>query len=489
VAGTRYYTQIIYKEGGGGDHGAAKFLLASDPAPENGSLPAFGPTLSTAIDPALLAKLSLPTDLRSEVGSGGTAGFKARIHQVNQIGANGMTTFIDRAEQQLAGLVDTNAVALAGSVDGVFSQSGIINWNQDAGTGADIGNFRSDSTPAFVDAPIPGIPGIGNAARNTDNIAGEIISYVEFPKAGVYFMGVNSDDGFSVTATDKPPVNNGGLYVTAGGTTKGYYALSGGSDRGGFAKPITAPITGKLVIADPLIADAPLKNAAAIKGNIAVIDRGVVTFSAKTQYALDAGAIGVVIVNSRDADSADGQFPIVMGGGAVGLQAVMVSKPQGALIKATIAAGGDVTASITPDTTPYLGSFNGGRGSSDSVFAFNVAQAGLYPLRLVWFEGGGGANLEWFTVAQDGSKIPVNDRSNPAALKAYQTRTFSSVTVSVNPPAGFSGAPLSNVVINEASRTITADVPAGSEQGYLTISPARVIKSVEIVGGKLVVTY
>ena len=65
----------------------------------------------------------------------------------------------------------------------------------------------------------------------------------------------------------------------------------------------------------------------------------------------------------------------------------------------------------------------------------------------------------------------------------------STTVVTTTPPAGLSGGTFSNVVVDEVNKTITADVPAGSDQGYLTLSPARVIKSVEIVGGKLVIKY
>lgn len=50
-----------------------------------------------------------------------------------------------------------------------------------------------------------------------------------------------------------------------------------------------------------------------------------------------------------------------------------------------------------------LGEFNGGRGADadQSWFAFEVAQAGLYPFRLLWYEGGGGSSCEWMTGAWD----------------------------------------------------------------------------------------
>ncbi|HCB99485.1 MAG TPA: hypothetical protein DEP78_14550 [Verrucomicrobiales bacterium] len=84
--------------------------------------------------------------------------------------------------------------------------------------------------------------------------------------------------------------------------------------------------------------------------------------------------------------------------------------------------GFDVT--IGPDSRDLLassvGSFNGGRGSSDSLFEVYVEEGGYYPTRLLWFEGTGGANVEFFSVV-DGQKILINDRDNPNAIKAYKS--------------------------------------------------------------------
>jgi hypothetical protein len=46
-------------------------------------------------------------------------------------------------------------------------------------------------------------------------------------------------------------------------------------------------------------------------------------------------------------------------------------------------------------------------------------EAGLYPVRIVYYQGGGGGNLEFFTYGANNAKILVNDRSNPEAVKAY----------------------------------------------------------------------
>jgi hypothetical protein len=63
------------------------------------------------------------------------------------------------------------------------------------------------------------------------------------------------------------------------------------------------------------------------------------------------------------------------------------------------------------------------------------------------------------------------------------------VTAVGTPPPGLSGATLTNVVVNAATRTITADIPAGSDLGFLTITGASPILSVEVVGSQLVVRY
>ena len=62
-----------------------------------------------------------------------------------------------------------------------------------------------------------------------------------------------------------------------------------------------------------------------------------------------------------------------------------------------------------------------------------------------------------------------------------------SQTASGVPPIGFGGVTLTNVQVDTATRTISADVPAGTEQGYLTLSPAVTVMSIEVVGGRLVV--
>ena len=65
------------------------------------------------------------------------------------------------------------------------------------------------------------------------------------------------------------------------------------------------------------------------------------------------------------------------------------------------------------------GVFNGGRGAADTQFNIAVPTAGLYPVRLLWWEGGGGANLEFFSVKPDGTRVLINDTADAAAIKSY----------------------------------------------------------------------
>jgi len=62
---------------------------------------------------------------------------------------------------------------------------------------------------------------------------------------------------------------------------------------------------------------------------------------------------------------------------------------------------------------------------SDTRFTFVVEEAGVYPFRLTWENGGGDAYVEWYSVKADGTKVLVNDTAN-GGLKAYR-ETSSSV--------------------------------------------------------------
>jgi hypothetical protein len=213
---------------------------------------------------------TIPADDATAAGSVDKTkpGFLVRPYQT----AAGQPNTIAWTEDQLAGLHGPNTATTTGvDANGFLAVTTVVNWDKVSAGSAD-GNFTDAN--GYPDAELPGFPGTGGDYANASE---EVITYIEFPAAGYYTMGVNSDDGFKVS----------------------------------------------------------------------------------------------VAKSNRDT--------------------------QGLI----------------------LGQFNGGRGASDTIFNMVVTQAGIYPIRLIWENGGSGANCEWFSVLPDGTKVLINDSKNSSALKAY----------------------------------------------------------------------
>lgn len=93
-------------------------------------------------------------------------------------------------------------------------------------------------------------------------------------------------------------------------------------------------------------------------------------------------------------------------------------------------------------TSIIVGQADVGKGASDINATVYVPTAGYYPLRTVWFEGGGGASLEWSAqrIAPDTTARYLINDANPAAIKAYRSRTGTApAAVSFISPARESG--------------------------------------------------
>ena len=375
---------------------------------------------------------------------------------------------VEFAEQELLGLFGANVAANTGTgwANGVYAETGVINYDC---CGAD-GNFQ-DST-GYPDSPVPGIPGnVVNGNSATENYSVEIQTYVEFPAAGFYTLGFNSDDGFATYNSTAPgPIF--GLNVNSPASIAGAIgAVSGGTDEGGIATPLPKGLglKGKVVYSNPPLADSDIINTNEVAGNIVLNDRGVSTFTDKLNRAIKAGAIGVIVVNNRDNNNtvpADGLLPIVMGGTAApGVPAVMITLADGDKIKAHLSDASGVNVTLGQDPTTKLGFYNGGRGASDTLYSFSVSTAGVYPLRSINFQGGGGGNLEWFSLKADGTKVLLNDPAVAGALKTYRA-------VTAQPK------PTLSVSFNGTAATITftgtlqwSSSPAGP---FADVSPAAV---------------
>jgi hypothetical protein len=239
------------------------------------------------------------------------------------LSVNGTT--IASAEQELAGEEGTNKANLTQTIDGLpidangyYTWTNVINWDEVAAgtnTGNHDGHFQP---PTYPDLEFPGMPLVGEATNGLassawNNLEEEILTFVSFPNAGFYTMGVNSDDGFNMTVGLNPA-----LYGTNG-------------------------------------------------------------------------------------------------------------------------------------TALVLGDFDGGRGSSDSDFSFYVQAPGIYRFRLLYFNGGGGANCEWTSIdPATGTRYLVNDTltTNPTGIHAYYSGPGS-----ITPPP--SGAKFNAPTVAAGSITIT----------------------------------
>jgi hypothetical protein len=89
-----------------------------------------------------------------------------------------------------------------------------------------------------------------------------------------------------------------------------------------------------------------------------------------------------------------------------------------------------------------LGQFNGGRGASDTIFDFVVEQAGHYPVRLLYWQGDGGASAEWFSVdLETGQKILIGDTQYypNRAYRVFRTGQGRARISTMRPSSGFTG--------------------------------------------------
>lgn len=124
------------------------------------------------------------------------------------------------------------------------------------------------------------------------------------------------------------------LVVNAPGGIAGTYTVG----QAGFGGAVKAPgVTANVVLAQDAVGAAndacsPLTNAAAVAGNIALVDRGTCTFIVKAKNAQDAGAVGVVVSMVAPGPA------IGLGGcdGSITIPVVSVTQADGNTIKANL---------------------------------------------------------------------------------------------------------------------------------------------------------
>jgi hypothetical protein len=385
----------------------------------------------------------LSTNLWTPPGSGSNPGFALKVFQTANTNIfNGYQTLSRMADMAIQGLYGPNLADLTEFTNNgaLWWSNGVINFSSNDPlpvTPPPEGNFEAT---AYPDAFFPGL-GYTYAPTNytlpygtMNDVAMEVKAFLEFPSAGYYEMGVNSDDGFRVTVGDQGSPGKSPLSVlapagVAGEITAMYPTtadLSGATEFGG-NPPSTTPIIGRVVLANPIDASTALVNASALAGNIALIQRGTVTFVVKAEAAQAAGAVAVIIANNAANDTTANAYAGIMGGSdtITTIPCLWVNYDDGTnlISNATTDTSSPLIARITAqDCSAILGSYDstGGRGSSDSIFGVTVPKAGVYPFRLIWDNGGGGCNCEWFIRDLVLGDFLVNEPASP--VKAWITR-------------------------------------------------------------------
>jgi len=378
------------------------------------------------------AYMTLPTAQKSALGSEDSSkpGFNVRVYQVDALTGGTaaqptLTESIELSESALAGLLGPNIADLSLAVtSNRFEIPGVINFTNSTGV---AGNFTNDVL-------FPGIPGT-NTSENS--FVHETLTYVRFPTAGYYQMGVNNDDQFRLSLGETGAVTleivSPSVVIPAVAIATNIAKLQFGG-----SLPLT-PLTGQVAYATPsgnpddacLIGTDPT-----LAGKIVLLDRGaggVCDNAAKAEQAQIAGAIAVIMITPGDSG-----FPMRLTDANPNIRIpvlVIAENFGGADLKTELAFDPNLMVRIRGDSAPRLMEWNAFKefGAVDVTTGFAVSEPGIYPLRLLSGQGTGSASLEWFSILPDGTKVLINDTSNPNALRTFRARTFAGAPVFASP--------------------------------------------------------
>jgi len=123
-----------------------------------------------------------------------------------------------------------------------------------------------------------------------------------------------------------------------------------------------------------------------------------------------------------------------------------------------------------PNNSIVLGEFNGGRGATDSTYDVVVTQPGLYPMRLIYEQGQGGANVEWWSAPTLDSAANVVGVNGAGGIPAYR------VAAAVSP----------RLAISHVGGNIVLSWP-GSDTGYHVETKANINDPTWTTTGTIVV--
>lgn len=395
-------------------------------------------------------------------------GFTMHVTQLDASVANDSGDYIanqvDWANAMLAGtcypwygynVADTNTVPSVSS--NLWYWTKAVDFND---TGS-AGDFTFDYTT-------PGIPGV---TGNQNYFAKGLDGWVVFPQAGYYRMSVSSDDGFRVS----PGIGllRQVLHIKGAKVDRDVAAVvsettygNGGIGTPPPVVPITAPV---VFISTNNYTPGQAIN---LTGKIAAVDAGLYGASdALLCYiAQTNGALAVIHVWNP----ANG-LPYVMTGTApapITTPTIMVNGYNGE--RDTWITNTDLTATIGASQTQIWGSADYGKGMGRIDMPVIIPTAGAYPIHLTYFQGNGGAGMEWQTYqGYDGvvlgatNMFVINDTTNPSSLVAYRAvKVLPTPTLSVSKQGTSYVITYSGVLKSCATANGTYQPVAGASNPY-----------------------
>ena len=140
--------------------------------------------------------------------------------------------------------------------------------------------------------------------------------------------------------------------------------------------------------------------------------------------------------------------------------------------KTTAGAVSDAQSAIV------VGEFSGGRGASTTLGTVLFEEAGFYKMRSLWYEGGGGANLEWWTADSEGEPIALLNDDAAGGLKTYrQIPEDPASIIAITPGDGTGEIPAGGTSVSIAIKNGSTSYDAGSASGSLNGADISVSES------------
>jgi hypothetical protein len=148
--------------------------------------------------------------------------------------------------------------------------------------------------------------------------------------------------------------------------------------------------------------------------------------------------------------------------------------------------GYKVASAASPDAATLPLAFHNG-GPANETFDVVVPAAGLYPFRLVWYERGGGAHVEWFSVDRStGDRTLLNATGG---IVAYAALTAPSISLQSTAGTAVAFATDAGATIDANTKTITV-ARTGENRLYRLVGPTGLkLLTVKVSPNTVTLTY